>query len=216
MELHKEILSDHKINDTGLIPPFNFDLTEYHLEKLKKNIELKCSLSKQWGWKEPRSCLFIEIYRKLLPQAKYLVVYRDYDFVVDSLIRRDYIFLTKKYQKLNKAERIKHEAKVLEGLRIFINVYLSAWTIYNQNIYNLISALPDDDYIMVQYDKLIKNDKVIFEKLNHWGFKLNYHPFNEIFNPQLINESPPDITFNRQLENEALKVKEQLRPLLNQ
>jgi hypothetical protein len=49
----------------------------------------------------------------------------------------------------------------------------------------------------------------------YWGFELNYHPFNTIFDKRLMNENSPEITFNEQLKNEAINVKEQLMPFLS-
>jgi hypothetical protein len=41
-----------------------------------------------WGWKDPRTTLFLDLWLKLLPDAKYLFVYRAPWEVVDSLFRR--------------------------------------------------------------------------------------------------------------------------------
>jgi hypothetical protein len=43
-----------------------------------------------WGWKEPRTCLFLEGWRGLLPDARTLVVYRHPLEVHQSLLRRDH------------------------------------------------------------------------------------------------------------------------------
>lgn len=42
----------------------------------------------QWGWKDPRTVLFLNAWQTLLPKAKYLLVYRAPWEVVDSLYRR--------------------------------------------------------------------------------------------------------------------------------
>jgi hypothetical protein len=42
-----------------------------------------------WGWKDPRSCLFLELWDALLPAASYLMVYRHPVDVALSLLRRD-------------------------------------------------------------------------------------------------------------------------------
>lgn len=42
-----------------------------------------------WGWKDPRSCLFLEFWRELCPEAKFLFVFRSPFAVVDSLHRRE-------------------------------------------------------------------------------------------------------------------------------
>jgi hypothetical protein len=42
-----------------------------------------------WGWKDPRTCLFLELWDRLLPQARYLFLYRHPVDVALSLWRRN-------------------------------------------------------------------------------------------------------------------------------
>lgn len=42
-----------------------------------------------WGWKDPRTCLFLDFWQALLPEARYLFVYRHPVDVVLSLWRRN-------------------------------------------------------------------------------------------------------------------------------
>jgi hypothetical protein len=42
-----------------------------------------------WGWKDPRTCLFLELWDRVLPQAGYLFLYRHPVDVLLSLWRRD-------------------------------------------------------------------------------------------------------------------------------
>src|SRR6185437_4255202 len=49
-----------------------------------------------WGWKDPRTTLFLQFWEQLLPEARYVFVYRQPSEVIDSLFRRgdDSISLT--------------------------------------------------------------------------------------------------------------------------
>lgn len=42
-----------------------------------------------WGWKDPRTCLFLDLWERLLPQARYLFLYRHPVDVALSLWRRN-------------------------------------------------------------------------------------------------------------------------------
>jgi hypothetical protein len=42
-----------------------------------------------WGWKDPRTCLFLDFWQRLLPQARYVFLYRHPVDVALSLWRRD-------------------------------------------------------------------------------------------------------------------------------
>jgi hypothetical protein len=41
-----------------------------------------------WGWKDPRTCLFLDFWKARVPQAQYLCVYRNPLDVILSLARR--------------------------------------------------------------------------------------------------------------------------------
>lgn len=43
----------------------------------------------RWGWKDPRTCLFLGLWNRLLPHARYLFIVRHPLLVCDSLRRRE-------------------------------------------------------------------------------------------------------------------------------
>lgn len=47
-----------------------------------------------WGWKDPRTCLFAGSWSRLLPECRYVVVYRHPLAVLESLLRRGDPFVT--------------------------------------------------------------------------------------------------------------------------
>jgi GT2 family glycosyltransferase/glycosyltransferase involved in cell wall biosynthesis len=51
-------------------------------------IRVRKQLSQPWGWKDPRTVLFLEFWQSLLPAARWLFVVRSPCEVVDSLFRR--------------------------------------------------------------------------------------------------------------------------------
>lgn len=210
LDTHQEMLSYFNIDNRGLIPPFNFELTDHQYSQLQKLLAAKSSNCDQWGWKEPRTCLFIKYYNKLIPDAKYLILYRDYAFVVESLIRRDIEGLKSKYERLSLNEQILQMNSFEEqGKRILstINTYLSTWIIYNQHLLDLMLSNNKESYIALRYTDLIDNDENIFNRLISWGFKLTYSPFSSFFSSYLINEELPEITFDPILEEEAIVIK---------
>src|ERR1700741_5450654 len=62
LEIHEQIFRANQIYYGGFTPPLDFILSDYYKNKLKFLIEFKNSLRTQWGWKEPRTCLFIDHY----------------------------------------------------------------------------------------------------------------------------------------------------------
>ena len=99
LKIHEEILADNGLTTTGLIFDKPLTISEYELEKLKTILKIKERRFHQWGWKEPRTCLFLDTYGKLLPEAKYLVIVRDYLSVVNSLLKRSWDEVDKRYER---------------------------------------------------------------------------------------------------------------------
>src|ERR1700752_3218358 len=85
LKLHQELLTTHELPDTGLTDQSIVDFTDDDYKKICTTIEQKNNLHDQWGWKDPRSCMFLPYYKVVMPYAKYLIIVRDYNAVVDSL-----------------------------------------------------------------------------------------------------------------------------------
>ncbi len=88
---------------------FRFEPTLDEVSRAKALIQERSQESK-WGWKDPRTTLFLDFWYQLLPQASFLFLYRHPLEVLLSLIRRG----------------DPHVAGIVEGLQ--------AWCIYNTRI----------------------------------------------------------------------------------
>lgn len=53
-----------------------------------------------WGWKDPRSCLFLDFWLEMLPEARFLFVFRRPEEVLASLDRRRHHELTRRWPGL--------------------------------------------------------------------------------------------------------------------
>ncbi len=85
--LHMNILDSQGVSGAGWTLQDNLEIKEEFVDQAKEIIEQN-ALSSIWGWKEPRTTLFLEFWAKLLPEAKFLLIYRSPWEVVDSLYRR--------------------------------------------------------------------------------------------------------------------------------
>ncbi|MDE5105964.1 MAG: glycosyltransferase [Trichodesmium sp. St17_bin3_1_1] len=94
LELHKRILQSQHIDDLGS----NVETKEITVKKQQLKIAKKLIKNRQeenekankiWGWKDPRTTLFLNFWLQLLPDAKFVFVYRSPWEVVDSLYRRN-------------------------------------------------------------------------------------------------------------------------------
>jgi hypothetical protein len=218
LKLHEEILNDNHLPATGLTDEHNIDVSVYHREKLKSVIKVKNELYPQWGWKDPRTCLFLDTYKELLPDARYLIVVRDYQSVVSSLLQRDFAFIEKKYLARGYFDRFiwdnfrrKRRLKKLYSDKA--EDYLKVWIAYNEEILKSVKTLPDSAYVMVNYSLLNKNDDRICSFLNdNWKLSLKYYQFKNVYKHKLISKpvNTDEFIYNKSLLSKASQLQTKL------
>jgi hypothetical protein len=194
LRIHEEILESNDLDSGGLVYDKDIDISLYQVEKLKSVIKVKNQRYKQWGWKEPRTCLFLNLYRELLPNSKYLVIVRDYQSVVNSLLKREFSLVEEKYlsRKLFKRmiwvylRRRRKEKKLYHDNAEY---FLKVWIEYNEHILDTLKDLSPDNYIVINYSLLEKCDKQVFSFLtNTWRFALKYFAFQEVYKKSLLSK----------------------------
>ncbi len=135
----------------------NVHLNTYQKKKMKSLISFKNDLRKQWGWKEPETCLFIDEYHKYIPEAYYLIVYRRPEEVIDSLLRRD----QKKYINKFKEQGIKGKIKIYfkdqvlkDTLIKLAKNYTEKYIHYNSKILEFADKLPDSNKLIFDINNI--------------------------------------------------------------
>ncbi|OCR00836.1 glycosyl transferase family 1 [Oscillatoriales cyanobacterium USR001] len=87
VEFHKSILRSQGIDDLGCTLEKELVVSDEYLAQAEKIINNSKSNS-IWGWKDPRTTLFLNFWLNLLPDANVICIYRSPWEVVDSLYRR--------------------------------------------------------------------------------------------------------------------------------
>jgi len=220
LRMHEEILSGNGLSPSGLVHNQQISISEYQLAKLKAVIGVKENHYEQWGWKEPRTCLFLDTYHELLPGAKYLIIVRDHMAVVSSLLKRGFDEIDKRYASRSFITKLKWNwlKKGHRKRKFYLDYaedYLKVWIDYNEHILNIVRQLPKDDYLIVNYAQLEKDDRQVFSFLTRdWRFKLEYFPFSKVYNKTLISpqadlhpflKDPGLVLKAKELENEFNK-----------
>lgn len=217
-KLHKRILESNNFPSSGLITEQPL-INHYFNKKLVEIVTRKSSLNKQWGWKEPRTCLFIDDYRELLGDSgKYIIVYRPFHQVVYSLLRRDIKTFDLNYPNRNLKNKVKFIVKknkfhenIIEKKK---NHYLECWNFYNKKIISFISTTKKEKYIVTNQEHLLKEDQNIFEKLQDWNFDLKYFQFSKVFQSSLFKKEMIDLDLNPKLITEAIEIQKKLDSLV--
>lgn len=190
---HRNILNDNALPDDGLIHYPILSLSDGQKHELKSLLSRKVKGQSQWAWKDPRTCLFLDFYREMLPDARYLVILRDYKSVVSSLISRHYNKSVYKYKQKNglpllmwKVFKQPYRKELL--LKKYSQQYLKVWITYNEAILRHLQQLPDKTYLVVDHTSLSASNLAIFEHLSAtWDFHLQYYHFENVYKERLLS-----------------------------
>ncbi|NNV56582.1 hypothetical protein [Limnovirga soli] len=202
LQLHRQMLTDQKMSSVGLVYNEIDSIDAYFIKKIRALIDFKNSLHTQWGWKEPRTCLFLSYYREFLSNANYLVVIRDYHSVVTSLVERDF----KSYEKriyarssyISNAGRfiytrywkfIKRNYSHKKFYSRYTAHFLKVWITYNSALLKHLELSEPGKYVLIEHKALQNKSKELFEVLeSKWQFSLHYEALGSIFKTDLITK----------------------------
>lgn len=153
LELHRRILDDNGVGwQVGAPAPIFIGVEAW--EEMRNFVAKRQAEHLLWGFKEPRVCLFLGAWKYLMPEAKFVVVYRDPSEAVRSLHAR-------------------HASDYLHGsgpadshLRFFRepDLGLHLWDTHNRAIVNFVKRYPRDCMVM-PYSQLVAGYPVV-ERIN--------------------------------------------------
>ncbi len=180
LTFHTKILAAHGLSSNGMADwgGRSFDSAAYRAievegelaEEGRALLERKRRVNEHFGWKEPRTCLFLPFYREALDPFA-LILFRPFEEVVSSLLERERrVHAETGHRGWRRvyywATRSRSEAW-FEQLR---SDYLEAWIHYNQCLLDHVEASDPGRYMVHDLASMVANDGNILERLNHWGF----------------------------------------------
>lgn len=194
VEAHRGILRNLTGNDEGLLNLENLCILPGQEKVLHDLVGRKQSAQAQWGWKDPRTCLFLDAYRVILPEAKYLVILRDYRSVVSSLLSRRFkksehkyavkgglpLLIWKYFKKTSRKKKLLHQLS---------DKYLKAWITYNQRILQHLLQQPAGTCLVIDHTCLSKTNQGIYDYITReWQLDLNYYDFSKVYKENLLSD----------------------------
>jgi Sulfotransferase family len=222
VKLHEDLLSQNGLPYTGITHKTIPKLTSIEKEKIFSLLNRKNLSHKQWGWKDPRTCLFLDTYRELAPGAKYIIIYRDCNFCVCSLISRmlrdeedKYLATGKKTSRL-KWQLFKKSATLKHFLQNHAEDFSKVWIHYNKELLYHTELRCRKQCIVLDYHFLLANDKKLFGFLtSDWNFDLTYSPFGDVFKKNLMSKWAPisDYIKDKNLLFAASKLENKLKAI---
>jgi hypothetical protein len=170
LNLHQQILADN--GHTWVISePFLPIITQPHWQRLARIVERRNAEHDLWGFKDPRVCSFMMLWKHLLPNAKVLLIYRHFSDSTYSLGRRQSTELLSKSAGPQRMYRLFWEEPDLA---------LRMWLTHNEALLRFASTYPEDTLAM-SLDMVQSGFPVVRALNHHWGLALEEVPASEVF-----------------------------------
>lgn len=174
LSLHEQILSDN--GQTWMVGErFLPVITEHHWRRIKGIIRGRNAEHGVWGFKDPRVCLFLMLWKHLLPNARVLLVYRHFADSTYSLGRRQ------------SAELFSDPTGPARSYRRFWeepDLALRMWLVHNEALLAFARAFPADT-LAVSLDMVQGGFPVVDVINREWGLGLDEVPLSETFDPDV-------------------------------
>lgn len=160
-----------------------------------------------WGFKDPRTCLFLDFWDEVLDDARFVFIFRRPELVVDSLRRRgDDIFLA--WQK-----RAKFLEKWFGISRFRPGVAADMYVYYNAPLAAFAEAHPDRSLVL-DLDVLEETFPQAFEHMGlQWGLDLETFDIASVIERKFMTDDPPGSVRRACRRPDVVAVHERLRAL---
>ena len=179
LNLHQQILADN--GRTWLVSePFLPVITGSRWRSMEHLIQRRDAEHNLWGFKDPRVCLFMMVWKYLLPNVRVLLVYRHFSDTTYSLGRRQ------------STELFSNPTGPQSMYRRFWeepDLALRMWLTHNDALLTFARAYPDDT-LTVSLDLGRKGFPVVRAINQCWGLDLDEVPASEVFDPAVIDRRP--------------------------
>ena len=164
-DFHEDIFASQGISKAGWTVEKQIQVPEQFLERAKFLIQGNSS-RKIWGWKDPRTTLFLDYWANLIPEANFLLIYRAPWEVIDSL-----------YRRRNVGD---------EAFDFNPNFALQVWLNYNQELLKFCERIPERCLLISIYSIAHDPTFLIQAIKDKFGIALNY-PASDIYDDSLLN-----------------------------
>lgn len=160
VDLHRDCLTSQATNREGWTTEVNFTFSGEYLERAQDLITARVQ-HPIWGWKDPRTTLFLNAWTQLIPQAKFVFIYRSPWDVVDSLFRRgDSIFKTDP------------------------EIAIKTWFSYNLAILKFCYQT-EQPWLLLRIEDVIHRPQLVVSTINQ-QFKLNLRSPQDLYDKSLF------------------------------
>jgi hypothetical protein len=192
IRIHEGILADNGL-DWQVVAPFAPLVSEERWEQMTGLVTMRRTMHPLWGFKDPRVCLFLNLWKHLLPDLKLIAIYRHYSDAIYSLHRRhsDNIFVNGSTS--DKDWRFWTQP----------DLALRLWIVHNKGIVRFSRAYPEDS-LVISMKGLVHGYPLIEVVNRRWEIGLKEIPVSAVFDPHVTVHADFPLSVNdRNLATQA-------------
>jgi hypothetical protein len=173
VNLHTRILADND-QTWGVDEPLLPVVGQQRWQLMQRIIDRRNSEHRLWGFKDPRACLFMMLWKHLLPDAKVLIVYRHFSNSTYSLGQRHSsdMFLGR------------GNAHVHRRFWEDPDFALKMWLVHNNALLAFARTFPQDT-MTVSLDMIRDGFPVVWALNRRWNLNLEDVPIAEAFDQSI-------------------------------
>ena len=166
VEFHQSLLKSQGVYSEGWTDNALKAIPERYVDAAQ-NLIFQKNNHPNWGWKDPRTTLFLDFWSELIPNAKYVFVYRSPWEVVDSLFRRgDPLFQASP------------------------ETAITTWLNYNQKIIDFCQKT-SQPWILLRIEDVISSPQFVINSVNR-KLGLNLRSPHDVYDESLFKKGTVD------------------------
>lgn len=127
---------------------------------------------KEWGWKEPRTTLFLDFWKEHIPHLRGFIIYRDVVEVVNSLLQRDLLRELQRHPELNLLKKCHWLWHYSFANPARTKWYFQVWNRYNYDALRFVKRYPNDSLVVNLEDLPVYSNEIMGWINKEWGFSL--------------------------------------------
>jgi len=173
VNLHTRILADNE-QTWAVGEPLLPVVGQQRWQLMQRIIDKRNSEHRLWGFKDPRTCLFLMLWKHLLPNAKVLIVYRHFSGSTYSLEQRHSsdMFLRRGSEPVHR--RFWEEP----------DLALRMWLLHNNALLAFARSFPEHT-MTVSLDMIRDGFPLVWALNRRWGLDLEDVPVAEAFDQSI-------------------------------
>lgn len=186
LSIHIDELKRNNLNTSGLYGNLeNITISSQFHTRAKELIQQRNSYN-IWGWKEPRSTLFLNEWKELIPNLKVIVLQRDRSKIVSSLYKR--LKRNKWYHTRNPFKKLCWYIDIDLRPQKWNKKFNNACSSYDQAIKNF-NTFHATDCLTIPINQFIHDHEAQVEKINNFlNTNLPNTELSSVFSNDLLNQ----------------------------